>query len=102
MPLPRFRLRTLMIAVMVAAMALYRLHLSRLRRDYQAIAATHVQRGQLFVLTPVMHASRGLTFRVAGSDSRRRQEYHAQLRRKYERAARHPWLPVPPDPPAPR
>lgn len=28
-------------------------------------------------------------------------EYHAGLRRKYERAARYPWLRVEPDPPAP-
>lgn len=28
-------------------------------------------------------------------------EYHAAMKRKYERAARHPWLPVPPDPPLP-
>jgi hypothetical protein len=28
--------------------------------------------------------------------------YHVELRRKYERAARYPWLPVAPDPPEPR
>ncbi len=33
---------------------------------------------------------------------RRRADYHAQLRRKYERAARYPWLAVVPDPPKPR
>jgi uncharacterized protein HemY len=27
--------------------------------------------------------------------------YHARLRAKYERAARHPWLHVEPDPPEP-
>jgi hypothetical protein len=27
--------------------------------------------------------------------------YHAALARKYERAARYPWLPVEPDPPQP-
>ena len=27
--------------------------------------------------------------------------YYSALQRKYERAARHPWLPVPPDPPRP-
>jgi hypothetical protein len=28
--------------------------------------------------------------------------YHAAMARKYENAARHPWLPVEPDPPEPR
>lgn len=28
-------------------------------------------------------------------------DYHSQLARKYERAARYPWLPVEPDPPEP-
>jgi hypothetical protein len=28
--------------------------------------------------------------------------YHRALRAKYERAARRPWLPVPPDPPDPK
>jgi hypothetical protein len=32
---------------------------------------------------------------------RRRAEYHGLLRRKYDRAARHPWLPVEPVPPEP-
>jgi len=32
---------------------------------------------------------------------RRRAEYHDFLRRKYDRAARYPWLPVAPDPPEP-
>jgi hypothetical protein len=31
----------------------------------------------------------------------RNADYHAQLARKYERAARYPWLPVEPDPPLP-
>ena len=30
-----------------------------------------------------------------------RAAHHDALRRKYESAARHPWLPVPPDPPEP-
>ena len=28
--------------------------------------------------------------------------YWGELRRKYEQAGRHPWLPVPPDPPEPK
>jgi hypothetical protein len=29
------------------------------------------------------------------------EHYHSELRRKYERAASHPWEPLSPDPPAP-
>jgi hypothetical protein len=32
----------------------------------------------------------------------RRAEYYTRLGQKYERAARHPWLPVEPDPPEPK
>src|SRR5829696_982457 len=31
--------------------------------------------------------------------ARRLEAYYGRLRAKYERAARYPWLPVPPDPP---
>jgi hypothetical protein len=31
--------------------------------------------------------------------SQKQADYHGRLRRKYERAARYPWLPVAPDPP---
>lgn len=33
---------------------------------------------------------------------RLRADYHARLKRKYERATRYPWLPVAPDPPEPK
>jgi hypothetical protein len=58
-------------------------------------------------------ASEWAAFREASSDDRigwwREQEkrlrqyadYLSELRSKYERAARRPWLPVPPDPPEP-
>jgi hypothetical protein len=31
-----------------------------------------------------------------------RSDYYLALHRKYLSAARHPWLPVPPDPPPPK
>ena len=31
-----------------------------------------------------------------------RNDFHRQMREKYERAARDPWLPVAPDPPVPK
>jgi hypothetical protein len=36
--------------------------------------------------------------RLQATHSRAFADYHAILRRKYEAAARRPWLPVPPDP----
>ena len=33
---------------------------------------------------------------------RPRADYHGTMRRKYERAARYPWLAVAPDPPEPQ
>jgi Tfp pilus assembly protein PilE len=39
---------------------------------------------------------------VLGAElSRRRLEFHAELKEKYDRATRYPWLPVAPDPPEP-
>ncbi len=35
------------------------------------------------------------------ASEQRRADYHGAMRRKYERAARYPWLPVEPDPPEP-
>jgi hypothetical protein len=35
-------------------------------------------------------------------EEKRLADYHAKLRKKYERAARYPWLPVEPDPPEPQ
>ena len=41
-------------------------------------------------------------FREDAEQATRRAAYHASLKRKYERAARYPWLPVEPDPPPPK
>jgi hypothetical protein len=40
-------------------------------------------------------------YRVEAEQYRARSAWAAELRRKYVRAARYPWLPVPPDPPPP-
>ena len=44
---------------------------------------------------------RASILRLQAADLMREANTHAWLKTKYERAARHPWLPVPPDPPPP-
>jgi hypothetical protein len=41
------------------------------------------------------------TYRRLAQQSALRAAYHAALGRKYERAARYPWLAIEPDPPIP-
>jgi hypothetical protein len=93
----RWRLRTLLVAVAVAAVVLWaasvragrlRLaeHHSRLSRQLKARAAHRGGPG------PAKRARR----RAA-----RQAAQHAELARKYERAAARPWLPFAPGPPPP-
>ena len=89
---PRFRLRTLLVAVAVAGLLL------GCARDL-GLAACHQMR-----VMRVGYTSMGLTCWV---DSRgvpvteRRSAWHEAMRNTYLRAAALPWLPVPPDPPPP-
>ena len=122
MRLPRVRLRTLMFAVAVAALGLaISFEVSRLRelrRRYQIYARHHALRraseqqewtSRLAALRKLKGVriphlvetqeeySRWLDERAGYHEARIR--YHERLRLRYERAARYPWLPVPPDPP---
>jgi hypothetical protein len=93
MRLPRFRLRTLMIAVAVAGIAL----------DLHTRSCASRQ-------LAVYHDKESLKLLPCGEHERlfdaRRQRawiwWHLDLAAKYRRAADHPWLPVPPDPPPPK
>src|SRR3954469_25325987 len=106
MRIPRFRVRTLMIAVAVVAVALG--------------AGRRRQRAPTFLQRAAEFAERETTSWLMVEASCRRNPlpglivvhedpmrhrwwalYLGRLRRKYERAARYPWLPVPPDPPPP-
>jgi len=97
MRLPRFRHRTLMVAMAVVGLAL---GMSARRARFQAIAADHKSRtamigaGDLLVME--WFDARGRRVK-----SRQLSQWHAALARKYERAAHYPWLPVAPDPPPP-
>jgi hypothetical protein len=91
---PRFRLRSLLIAVAVAAVAF---GLAERSRRFRRLAVYHEVRVKWRGAT-----SMGLT---AWKDGRgqlvteQRSDWHDAMRTKYQRAAERPWLPVAPDPP---
>src|SRR4051812_3987507 len=99
---PRMRVRTLMIAVVLAAIVLMGYVLRERRSRYLQRAGAHAQAE---FLAHVVHTS----FKPHVSLEERRRisramnspakaDYHSPLKEKYEHAARYPWLPVPPDP----
>ena len=104
MRVPKFRVRTLMIAVAVLGIAfggiagLQRMN-QRMQR-FHALAREHRHREIVNRLTV-----QGLVMQGAASPGVERHrvltEYHKALKLKYEYAASHPWLPVSSDPPEP-
>jgi hypothetical protein len=69
-----------------------------------AAAAAHVDR----TVNEEMHSGFAAAFAAQAAKERDGERkhltlasFHGELRRKYERAARYPWLPVAPDPPEP-
>jgi hypothetical protein len=138
MSLHRFRIRTLMIAVSLCALAIETYRLKRLSDDYRAKAdSAGVREGayrQIYALEiktvdwaaarikdeePLppggppelrkeIEAARLLLhngYAEVEADAEldgKLASYYQQLRLKFERAARYPWLTVPPDPPEPK
>ena len=91
-PLPRFRLRTLMVAVAIMGLACGGEAMRRRRAAFLARAEWHEGRS----LDP------GLIFTKEGDLlAAKPWAYHRDMAAKYEQAASRPWLPVPPDPPEP-
>jgi hypothetical protein len=116
MRLPIFRVRTLMILVVVVAMILTAVLTPRWRRA--RFAANRDYHGSRFT-SRAIRTERDLTFmnrqgivlyRYNTPDPTARQlrrqiakqAWHAAMSRKYEEAFQHPWRPVPPDPPEPK
>jgi len=129
MLIPRFRVRTFMIAVAVvglvcAATGRFR----QLRTIYGQRAAMHASKGLWAnttgrwtrITAPVQFSDESdqdgvwappppqspAEARLEGERieqqmraADRECDYHAKMQKKYEYAAAHPWLPVPPDPP---
>jgi hypothetical protein len=109
MRLPRFRIRTLMIAVaVVATMSWVAVRLrQRSERFYWESLSMEGRRiewaaGAELYEYDCNRAADPLPDDVRGAiRHRRRANYYLALQRKYRDAARRPWLPVPPDPPPP-
>jgi len=113
-PRVRFTVRRMMVAVAVVALAFGIVRLWAARQHYLEKAANHAGFRAL-----IMRSSQDIAYwesrwtdqRVglparypwpgAPPLVRSMAEYHDAMRRKYERAARYPWLPVAPDPPKP-
>jgi hypothetical protein len=113
LPRVRFTVRRLMmvVAVAVALMAAW-VGLARLRllsADYRARAEQYAGIEETLGRIVASHGADAPVDISPGPGLRSRRftaqavaEHEAALCRKYERAARYPWLPVPPDPLEPR
>src|SRR5262249_51267935 len=96
MRLPRFRVRTLMIAVAFVAITSGTMLMWHRSCEYDRRAKYHAM-----ILTGLIVVD-GKIAGIRDHDlSEAEREYHDQLLGKYDRAARNPWLPVEPDPPPP-
>jgi hypothetical protein len=111
---PRFHLRTFLIAVAVVAVALGIVPMGRLRARYSERAAGHVESAQFYLEHPraadqghggcLKIGAKGpieeieAAYRRVAPKYRRIADYHSLMARKYERAARYPWLPAERDP----
>ena len=114
MQLPRFRLRTLMLAVAIVAIVL---RLAPLRAEMNRRSDFYRQRAAYHAALAAAHRIAGKTQELRAdrskedADAARHREgaaasakvaaYHAGMRDKYNRVARYPWLPVEPDPQSP-
>jgi hypothetical protein len=96
---PRFRIRTLMIAVAVVAISLCVEVVRRRQEKYRCLALRHEILEEL--LKHGHHYGEGYPSSDYLEVRRRLAKYHAQMKTKYVQAARYPWLSVPPDPPPP-
>jgi hypothetical protein len=96
MRLPHFRVRTLMIAVLVVALLLWGSMMGARSYDYYRLAREYGGRESGWrEIADRPDQPGGPEFRL------RCVEYFAQLTRKYRRAMWRPWMPVAPDTHAP-
>ena len=105
MRLPRYRLRTLLIAVAVAALGMGTIE--GRRESYLRQAAHHRELSndaRLYAMSidrRYLHWGPSEPERAEMAAYERRGDHYAALQAKYERAARYPWLPVEPHRPEP-
>ncbi len=80
---PRLTIRSLMVAVAIVGLIVGTgLELRRRHRRFSQLAATHL-------------------LAAVADEGGPNSTWHLHMWVKYRRAARHPWLPVAPDPPVP-
>ena len=106
-PRPRLTIRRLMVAVaMMGVMLGLVVGLWHRSENYRRGALTHAGEALL-----CEDAAWGVVRMTNGSKEEAASQagallllkaHHEAMREKYERAARHPWLPVAPDPPEPK
>ena len=101
LPRPRFTVRRLMVAVAIVGVLLgASLGLQRRRGWLQGLSERHQVRAQLCEVNKFIgEIDRKPAAWIAKNHAR--FEHHLAMMRKYERAARYPWLPVTPNPPEP-
>jgi hypothetical protein len=120
MRMPRFRLRTLMIAVAVVAVGLVGVNSLPVTRTRQQARQNTAYWHNVFAISQSQFARMQFHQREALRRGEfpvdlpeaewpakldralRSAEWHEALARKYECAAHYPWLPVPADPPEPK
>jgi hypothetical protein len=110
MRIPRFTVGRLMMVVAILAVGLWFGLTWKRSADYRRLAEFYAhQEGVANVRAG--NVEKGLTTLPGYSDDERRRfvasghrvaAHFASLKRKYHRAARIPWLPIPADPPAPQ
>ena len=100
MPFPEVRTRHLLIVVAIVAALIAVDVLRQLRARYISAAKDHAESVAVFDSEAEKAVRDGPPDDVAYF--RLRAGYYRALQRKYESAARRPWLPVPPDPPEPK
>ncbi len=112
MPRPRFTIRWMMVLVAVAALALSvaatRRRMANLSLAYLDRAREYAIKAELASLNAVeseYYAQHGRTpdpkYARSCISYRRLSEFHHTMKRKYQRAASRPWLPIAPDPAPP-
>jgi hypothetical protein len=98
LPKPRFTLRRLMLAVVIAAVVLATGAWGLKSVSYQRRAAYHRDQLRFRADLPYFNDQQySRDFKVYIQ----RRGWHEAMADKYERAARYPWLCVEPDPPEP-
>jgi hypothetical protein len=98
-----FTVRRLMLVVALAAVSVWGVKMWRVSREYARRAQSYKDSEWLEKGILVHRVAQGelAGYHALLSQHKQRAAYYAAQARKYERAARYPWLPVEPDPPAP-